>query len=1103
MIPKIPDEWRPRFWIFQSTPDRYDLLEGNRLEPGFVTSWQVSRFKQEIRAGDYVFLWRAKGKVKARDEAAPERGIWGWGLVIRDAAGAERVPVQVVKRFARPVEAKRLSASSGLRKLSILKSPQGTNFAVTDAEVSLLAPLIELVGGEPPPRPLLLQPPVSISSRRALDGARQIADAMGDTVVHLAQLVMGLASNPQSDLARDLKSISGREGRRADYLGQLWRALGNDPDRLPALDYASYDTVDFIPRLSAHTLRVLLEADEIRRAEQRDWVEHGDLVAGMRAVPDAAAAVALDRFLSPGSHVVDERKTPAAEDPNVSTFLADAATGQDKLGVEVDAKAMAALIASQNLAPPLAIGLFGGWGSGKSFFMSLVQRHVERFCNAARAATVAGRPTAFCQRDLHIRFNAWHYADANLWASLVNGILDGVANHLQLSMTPAQRRDQLVKQLKTYGELIREAEEEEAAAASALEKAREEHERARVQEQLASTLMQVAERLGLSTEKELAQLQVDLRKRLSAPGRLIRHLRRVFIRPKGLLFLVLVAVTSAAFTDQGIALVQSVLPAASKGLAALPTGLLALLQAPSIRAAWTALGRASDLVDEAERVEAEAVEVDPAGDADEQLEPYKQRSSAASMRRQELESRRRSLALEIASLAPQRQLRELIQSRTASDSPYRQSEGLIAQIRRDFGALADHIQSIEAAEAKKARPEAGAGPPPPDRIVLYIDDLDRCEPRRVVEVLQAVHLLLAFDLFVVVVAVDPRWLLSALKSHYPDMLLDPDRQRMRAAQEEEVEGESSSQSGDSSDDRFGGTYMATPRDYLEKIFQIPYSVPAMRPKASKEYMRDLVERTEPTRAESPPSSHHEHEQGPGVETTQATDQPQVEAADAGSDEAEPKRSIVERAAAWLRDLGILPTRREQPEEAEPASPEPEPEVAEEGEATGVAAAVDEQGGEEAEGLDANPKSLELSPHEREHIEALGPLFRSPRSSKRFVNVYRLLRATIPDSEIEAFAASPGGAHREVAMLLAAVLECPDLAPEILELVERTAAADEAAEWLQVVQSKALESQAQSRLLGEDLERLREFSEVDPSMQALSLSAMSEWLNRVERFTFAY
>jgi hypothetical protein len=57
-----------------------------------------------------------------------------------------------------------------------------------------------------------------------------------------------------------------------------------------------------------------------------------------------------------------------------------------------------------------------------------------------------------------------------------------------------------------------------------------------------------------------------------------------------------------------------------------------------------------------------------------------------------------------------------------------------------------------------------------DRIILYIDDLDRCPPRRVVEMLEAIHLLLAIDLFVVVVAVDPRWLLRSIAAHYRDLL---------------------------------------------------------------------------------------------------------------------------------------------------------------------------------------------------------------------------------------------------------------------------------------------------------------------------------------------
>ncbi|MEV6139260.1 P-loop NTPase fold protein [Nocardia sp. NPDC051990] len=88
-----------------------------------------------------------------------------------------------------------------------------------------------------------------------------------------------------------------------------------------------------------------------------------------------------------------------------------------------------------------------------------------------------------------------------------------------------------------------------------------------------------------------------------------------------------------------------------------------------------------------------------------------------------------------------------------------------------------------------------------DRIVLYIDDLDRCRPDQVVEVLQAVHLLLAFELFVVVVGVDPNWLLRSLRSQYADLLRDG----LVVSPED----------------------WHTPEDYLEKILNIPLALPAM------------------------------------------------------------------------------------------------------------------------------------------------------------------------------------------------------------------------------------------------------------------------------------
>ena len=68
--------------------------------------------------------------------------------------------------------------------------------------------------------------------------------------------------------------------------------------------------------------------------------------------------------------------------------------------------------------------------------------------------------------------------------------------------------------------------------------------------------------------------------------------------------------------------------------------------------------------------------------------------------------------------------------------------------------------------------------------------------------LQAVHLLLAFPLFVVVVAVDSRWLAHSLAEHYPALTVP--RERVPRPLD-----------GDEAD-------QPTPSDYLEKIFQVPF-----------------------------------------------------------------------------------------------------------------------------------------------------------------------------------------------------------------------------------------------------------------------------------------
>jgi hypothetical protein len=149
---------------------------------------------------------------------------------------------------------------------------------------------------------------------------------------------------------------------------------------------------------------------------------------------------------------------------------------------------------------------------------------------------------------------------------------------------------------------------------------------------------------------------------------------------------------------------------------------------------------------------------------------------------------------------------------------YRDKLGIVASVHRDFQNLSDQLRD------QTTNPKL-------ERIILYIDDLDRCPPERVVEMLQAIHLLLSFELFVVVVAVDPTWLLRSLDAYYARQF--PSRGH-RPAEDRESQ----------------------PQFYLEKIFQIPYALQPMDPTRFGTMVSSLLTSAVVAAAESsrPPSS---------------------------------------------------------------------------------------------------------------------------------------------------------------------------------------------------------------------------------------------------------
>jgi hypothetical protein len=170
------------------------------------------------------------------------------------------------------------------------------------------------------------------------------------------------------------------------------------------------------------------------------------------------------------------------------------------------------------------------------------------------------------------------------------------------------------------------------------------------------------------------------------------------------------------------------------------------------------------------------------------------------------------LTRELAELTPGQRLYRFVAERAASDT-YRGHLGLISTIRKDFEQLNQLMKEWRNASVGADDPKRAI-----DRIVLYIDDLDRCSPAQVVEVLQAVHLLLALDLFVVVVGVDPRWLLHSLRHEYRSMLTMPTPSAERDPRWE-----------------------STPQDYLEKIFNIPFALPRMTATSFERLVGSFVE----------------------------------------------------------------------------------------------------------------------------------------------------------------------------------------------------------------------------------------------------------------------
>jgi hypothetical protein len=132
-----------RTWIFQANPAKYRIEDSLLLEHEEL--WNLNQHATDVRPGDRVLIWIC-GK---------DAGIYAVGTVLTapvimsdtpkgmeywlDPAAGRRPKARVRVRYDKvfpdkPLNKRFLLADPALRDLSIIRSPRGTNFSVTEGE---------------------------------------------------------------------------------------------------------------------------------------------------------------------------------------------------------------------------------------------------------------------------------------------------------------------------------------------------------------------------------------------------------------------------------------------------------------------------------------------------------------------------------------------------------------------------------------------------------------------------------------------------------------------------------------------------------------------------------------------------------------------------------------------------------------------------------------------------------------------------------------------------------------------------------------------------------------------------------------------------------
>jgi hypothetical protein len=536
----------------------------------------------------------------------------------------------------------------------------------------------------------------------------------------------------------------------------------------------------------------------------------------------------------------------------VAGLISDADSGTDYLDINKDVNAFAKVMAAKSFNPPLAIALLGKWGSGKSFFMRKLKERIQLL------STVNNASKAYCGGIAHVHFNAWSYMDANLWAGIITKIFEGLQGYISKDTLASPNKKkiekELTKKLNIAHDALKNLEQKkesithkikslesqkgdaEASLKSKIDKIKHKSlknilskldKEFKISEKVTQTLgrnesfNKSAETFSKIVHKEYWQNPTELYKKTKS---IYTHIKTFFkgtTWKSNLIWIgfiaILVIIIKVIVFFSNMYLLEKDFNFSIKNWSSITIisgfiirNIQTIKQLQPIVASFYKIKedyelQKKDVVFKVNQKE-KGLKLEIENHKNE-IQSISQQINKAQESKAEIESRLENTLTTEA-------LFSFIEKR-ADSNDYKKHLGIVSTIRKDFEILSElfsgHNDELKKSEESKKFQKQFERPL--ERIILYIDDLDRCPNDRVVQVLEAVNLLMAYPLFVVVVGVDPRWVKNALDEKH------------------------SSQFGNQDNN----ISPIEPSGYLEKIFQIPFQLKSANDSSVKHMLRELAE----------------------------------------------------------------------------------------------------------------------------------------------------------------------------------------------------------------------------------------------------------------------